>query len=128
LASFQAQEDASRHEPMADGPYAQFLRKLARLQQRLPFAEEASPVRLAIVTARSAPAELRVIHTLRHWGVTINGIFFLGGVAKTRILQAFRPHIFFDDQDTHLLPAADSVPAGQVPYRTDSVLHPRNAP
>ena len=122
LASFQEQEDASRHEPMADGPYAQFLRKLARLQQRLPFAVEESPVRLAIVTARSAPAELRVIHTLRHWGVTVNEIFFLGGVAKTGILQAFRPHIFFDDQEAHLDPAADSVPAGRVPYRSDSVL------
>jgi 5'-nucleotidase len=128
LASFQAQEDASRHQPLAHGPYAQFLRKLARLQERLPFAAEESPVRLAIVTARSAPAELRVIHTLRHWGVSVNGIFFLGGVAKTRILEAFRPHIFFDDQDVHLEPAAGSVPAGRVPYRSDSVLHPRNAP
>ena len=122
LASFQEQEDSCRHEPMADGPYAQFLRKLARLQERLPFAVEESPVRLAIVTARSAPAELRVIHTLRHWGVTVNEIFFLGGVAKTRILQAFRPHIFFDDQEAHLEPAADTVPAGRVPYRSDSPL------
>ena len=122
LASFQEQENASRDQPMADGPYAQFLRKLARLQQRLPFGFEESPVRLAIVTARSAPAELRVIHTLRHWGVSVNGIFFLGGVAKTRILEAFRPHIFFDDQDVHLEPAAGSVPAGKVPYRSDSIL------
>jgi 5'-nucleotidase len=127
LASFQEQEDASRHEPMADGPYAQFLRKLGRLQERLPFAVEESPVRLAIVTARSAPAELRVIHTLRHWGVTVNEIFFLGGVAKTRILQAFRTHIFFDDQDAHLEPAAGSVPAGKVPYRSDSPLHQAQA-
>ena len=133
LASFQQQEDASRHEPMADGPYAQFLRKLARLQERLPFGVEASPVRLAIVTARSAPAELRVIHTLRHWGVTVNEIFFLGGVGKTRILQAFRPHLFFDDQEVHLEPAASSVPAGRVPYRSDSPLQamaaqPKQAP
>ena len=83
---------------------------------------EESPLRLAIVTARSAPAELRVIHTLRHWGVTVNNIFFLGGVAKTRILQSFRPHIFFDDQDIHLEPAAASVPAGRVPYHSDSPL------
>jgi 5'-nucleotidase len=126
LASFQQLEDSSRDQPMADGPYAQFLRKLARLQERLPFAVEQSPVRLAIVTARSAPAELRVIHTLRHWGVTVNETFFLGGVPKTRILQAFRPHIFFDDQDAHLEPAHGSVPAGRVPYRSDSVLHPEN--
>jgi 5'-nucleotidase len=48
-------------------------------------------VRLAIVTAFSAPAELRVIHTLRHWGVTVNETFFLGGVPKTRILQGLPP-------------------------------------
>lgn len=126
LATFQAQEDASRDHPLADGPYAQFLRKLALLQQRLPFAVEESPLRLAIVTARSTPAELRVIHTLRHWGVTVNELFFLGGVAKTLVLQAFRPHIFFDDQDIHLEPAAASVPAGRVPYRSDSPLHAAN--
>lgn len=93
------------------------------MQDRLPFAVEQSPVRLAIVTARSAPAELGVIHTLRHWGLTVNETFFLGGVPKTRILQAFRPHIFFDDQEAHLEPAASSVPAGKVPYRSDSPLN-----
>ncbi len=90
-------------------------------------------MRLAIVTACSAPAELRVIHTLRHWGVTVNEIFFLGGVSKTRILQAFRPHLFFEDQEVHLEPAASSVPAGKVPYRSDSPLQamatqPKQAP
>jgi 5'-nucleotidase len=112
--------DEKQNEPMQDGPYANLLRKLARLQERLPFGADVSPVRIAIVTARSAPAEMRVIHTLRHWGVYVNEIFFLGGAAKSKIVKAFRAHLFFDDQDLHLDPAARHVPSGRVPYRPDS--------
>lgn len=122
LDGFHRKEDELQEQPLADGPYAVLLRKLARLQNRLPFGVEFSPVRIAIVTARSAPAEMRVINTLRHWGVQVNDIFFLGGVEKAKVLKAFRPHIFFDDQDLHLDPAAKHVPAGRVPYRSDSPL------
>jgi 5'-nucleotidase len=108
---------------MLEGPYASFLQKLAKLQSRLPFGEEMSPVRLAIVTARSAPAEMRVINTLRHWGVYVNEVFFLGGLNKAAILKAFKPHIFFDDQDLHIEHAAKVVPSGKVPYKTDSPLN-----
>jgi len=122
LERFQASEDLNQDVPMADGPYAVLLRKLSRLQERLPSRVEFSPVRIAIVTARSAPAELRVIKTLRHWGVYVNEIFFLGGLEKTKVLKAFRPHVFFDDQDLHLDPAAKIVPSCKVPYRSDSPL------
>jgi hypothetical protein len=37
-------------------------------------------------------------------------------VSKTKILHAFRPHIFFDDQVRHVLPASKLVPSGHVPY------------
>jgi 5'-nucleotidase len=114
--------DEQRDAPRNDGPYATLLRKLARLQERLPFGADASPVRIAIVTARSAPAEMRVINTLRRWGVYVNEIFFHGGVAKSRIVKAFRAHLFFDDQDLHLDPAARHVPSGRLPYRSDSPL------
>ena len=109
---------------MGKGPYALFLEKLSKLQNRLPFPVELSPVRIAIVTARNGPAELRVIKTLRQWGVNVNEMFFLGGVEKTKVLEAFRAHIFFDDQDLHLEPAAKRVPSGKVPYRLDSALNP----
>jgi 5'-nucleotidase len=124
MAAFHAKEDERQNEPMGDGPYATLLRKLSRLQERLPFSVELSPVRIAIVTARNAPAELRVIKTLRHWGVYVNEIFFLGGVEKTKILKAFKPHIFFDDQDLHLDPASKHVPSCKVPYKSDSPLNP----
>lgn len=123
LDEFQQNEDMQQHVPMLEGPYASFLQKLAKLQSRLPFGVEMSPVRLAIVTARSAPAEMRVINTLRHWGVYVNEVFFLGGLNKAAILKAFKPHIFFDDQDLHIEVACKLVPAGKVPYKTDSLLN-----
>jgi 5'-nucleotidase len=123
LKKFHAEEDTKQNEPMQDGPYAILLRKLARLQQRLPFGVEFSPVRIGIVTARNAPAEMRVIKTLRHWGIYVNEIFFLGGVEKTDVVKAFKAHIFFDDQDLHLDPAAKYIPSGKVPYHSDSLLN-----
>ena len=83
---------------------------------------EHSPVRIAIVTARNSPAEMRVIKTLREWGVYADEAFFLGGVGKTQVLEAFKPHIFFDDQDLHLKDASAVVPSGKVLYETGSML------
>lgn len=123
LAGFHANEDSQKDVPMPEGPYATLLGKLSKLQKRLPFSVEFSPVRIAIVTARNAPAEMRVITTLREWGVYVNEIFFLGGVEKTKVVKAFRAHIFFDDQDLHLDLAAKHVPSGKVPYRSDSLLN-----
>jgi len=123
LDRFHTIENEKQKEPMNDGPYANLLRKLAKLQGSLPFGADVSPVRIAIVTARSAPAEMRVINTLRHWGVYVNEIFFLGGMQKSKVVKAFSPHIFFDDQDLHLDPAAKHVPSGRVPYRSDSPLY-----
>ncbi|MCZ8250914.1 MAG: 5'-nucleotidase [Hylemonella sp.] len=126
LQGFHKNEDVNQDVPMPDGPYAVFLEKLSRLQKRLPFGVEFSPVHIAIVTARNAPAEMRVIKTLRHWGVYVNEIFFLGGVEKAAVLKAFRPHIFFDDQDLHLDAAAKHVPAGKVPYKSNSPLNSKD--
>ncbi|ROS05318.1 5'-nucleotidase [Sinobacterium caligoides] len=123
LDSFLANEDRKQDVPMPAGPYATLLKKLSRLQDRLPFSVDYSPVRIAIVTARNAPAELRVIKTLRHWGVYVDEVFFLGGIDKAQVLKAFRPHIFFDDQDLHLERAAALVPSGRVPYSSGSALN-----
>jgi 5'-nucleotidase len=123
LDTFCATEDQQQNQPMLEGPYAALLKKLSRLQERLPFNVETSPVRISIVTARSAPAEMRVIKTLRHWGVYVDEIFFLGGLEKTKVLEAFQPHIFFDDQELHLENASKVVPSGKVPYASSSPLN-----
>lgn len=65
---------------------------------------------------------MRVINTLRFWGVYVDEAFFLGGVGKAKVLSAFNPHIFFDDQDVHLEAAATLVPSAKVPYLTKSGL------
>lgn len=122
LKAFHDSEDSSSDVPMREGPFASFLKKLAQLQKRLPDPVEYSDVRLSIVTARNAPAETRVITTLRAWDVYVDAAFFLGGLSKQRILAALRPHIFFDDQETHALPASVVVPAGKVPYASSSAL------
>lgn len=126
LDVFHKNEDTHRNEPMSEGPYAQLLKKLARLQDRLPFDIEVSPIRIAIVTARNSPAEIRVITTLRHWGVYVDAIFFLGGMDKSEILRAYQPHIFFDDQDLHLENASKHSPSARVPHKSDSPLNEKD--
>jgi len=123
MQAFHENEDKSQNIPMVEGPFASFLKKLALLQQRLPMRMEYSPVRIAIVTARNAPSDLRVIKTLRHWGVYVDEAFFLGGIEKSKILSSFRAHIFFDDQDAHLQTSSLVVPSGKVLYPSHSVLH-----
>ncbi|MCY7295496.1 5'-nucleotidase [Alteromonas sp. a30] len=122
MEAFHAQEDEKQDIPMQDGPYANLLRKLSKLQDRLPIKVEYSPIRIAIVTARNSPSEMRVIKTLREWGVYVDEAFFLGGVSKDKVLKAFNPHIFFDDQDVHLDAAANLVPSGKVPYLSSSEM------
>jgi len=122
LDAFWAEEDEKQDIPLQEGPHANLLRKLSKIQERLPGCKEFSPVRLAVMTARNSPAEMRVIKTIRSWDVYIDQAFFLGGLQKSRFLKAFKPHIFFDDQDSHLDPAALEVPSAKVLYPSDSPL------
>jgi 5'-nucleotidase len=73
-------------------------------------------LRISLVTARSAPAHERAVRSLAAWGVTVNDAFFLGGIEKSKVLRVMRPHIFFDDQTTHLLPAASFAAGVHIPY------------
>jgi 5'-nucleotidase len=122
IEAFHENEDKSQNIPMNEGPFASFLKKLAKLQERLPMSMELSPVRIAIVTARNSPSDLRVIKTLRHWGVYVDEAFFLGGIEKSKILKSFKAHIFFDDQDVHLESSSLVVPSGKVLYPSTSKL------
>jgi 5'-nucleotidase len=121
LEAFQAHEARHADVPMQEGPFLGFLRALCALQQRFP--SEACPLRTALITARDAVSHQRVVRTLRAMDVRIDECFFLGGVAKDRILKAWRPHIFFDDQMAHVGPASKVSPAAQVP-RHDKAAPP----
>lgn len=119
LTAFEKNEESNADIPLAEGPFAKFLRKLNRLQREI--GTEDCPIRTALVTSRSAPAHERVIRTLRAWDVRVDEAFFLGGIEKKDFLKAFGAQIFFDDQSVHTISAACAVPAARVPYRRDAV-------
>ena len=102
------------------GPLQELLLKIARLQElektRAASLENYEPrLKVAIITSRNAPSHKRVVTSLREWGITIDQTFLLGGMNKSRILDIFRPHIFFDDQKLHLDGATTVAPCVHVP-------------
>jgi 5'-nucleotidase len=114
LDAFIEHEKKNVKNPMKKGPFAKLLFTIANIQKK--FKDEKSPIRTALVTARSAPTHERVIQTLNVWGVRIDEAFFLGGSEKYEILEAFGADIFFDDQDVHLDLSANVVPSAKVIY------------
>jgi 5'-nucleotidase len=124
LAAFNEIEAAAAHRPLPGGPFKDFLLALHRIQALFP--ADASPLRTALITARGAPSHERVIRTLRAWGIRIDEALFLGGLEKTRFLQAFDADIFFDDQEVHCEAARPLVPTGHVPHGVANV--DRDAP
>lgn len=123
LRAFHDRESQMRDLPIEKGPYAELLIKLSNLQKRLPAGLQYSPIKIALVTARNAPADLRAIKTLREWGVNVDMAFFLGGLEKTAVLRTFAPHIFFDDSIQHIDAARHFIPTALVPYHSTSLLH-----
>lgn len=119
LAAFQEYEQQHRHTPHAPGPLADLFLKLSHLQrlERELLAENPQQrkiLRVAIVTARGAPAHERVLTTLQDWGVETDEAFFLGGMQKMRVLDVLKPHIFFDDQLSHL--ESGQLPMVHIPF------------
>jgi len=114
IDAFHRHETERADEPLPGGPFRGFLAALHRLQAAFP--ADASPIRTALVTARSAPAHKRVILTLRGWGVRLDEALFLGGRDKGPFLQAFGADIFFDDSHANVESARQHVATGHVPH------------
>ena len=114
LEAFHRNETERAREPLAVGPFRGFLEALHRIQAAFPI--EGSPIRTALVTARSAPAHKRVILTLREWGVRIDEALFRGGRSKGPFLEAFGADIFFDDSMLNVESARRHVATGHVPH------------
>lgn len=103
LQDFLAHEQKFIDVPHNPGPLAPFVKKLAVIQKLEGERLAADPqykrkLKVAIVTARNAPAHERVVNTMRQWDIAVNEAFFLGGVEKRLVLEVLQPHIFFDDQ------------------------------
>ena len=115
IDAFHRNEVENADTPLSGGPFRGFLGALHRLQAAFPAGED-SPIRTALVTARSAPAHKRVILTLRSWGVRLDEALFLGGRDKGPFLQAFGADIFFDDSHANVESARQHVATGHVPH------------
>lgn len=121
LCEFQTHETEKQDIPHQPGPLADLFRKLSSMQkleeEKLKNTPEYKKIlRIAIVTARNAPAHERVVTTLKEWGVSPDESFFLGGMEKSRILTILKPHMFFDDQRSHLESSAGNIPMVHIPF------------
>jgi len=107
-------EEGSSEDPISPGPFNGFLKKLNIIQSHFPI--DNCPIRIALVTARAAPAHKRVIKTLRKEKIRIDETFFLGGLPKGKFLKGFSADIFFDDLSENCAEATSHVSTGHVPY------------
>lgn len=120
IEAFEQHERENAKKPLPEGPFARLLVALSFIQNNFKAPDgRALPLRTALVTARSSPAHERVIRTLRAWNIAIDETFFMGGVNKSAVLAAFKPHMFFDDQHGHCMHASSVVPTGRVPYKQE---------
>lgn len=121
LEAFHKSEQLKANEPHMPGPLHDFAKKLSYWQKFEAKRREEDPsykplLRIAIVTARNAPSHTRFVRTLEEWGLTATETFFLGGIDKGRILRVLKPHLFLDDQKTHLLNIADEIPCVHIVF------------
>ncbi|MEU6508110.1 MULTISPECIES: 5'-nucleotidase [Streptomyces] len=121
LEEFRAHEARNAATPHDPGPLRDFLAGVNRIQRREAERREADPdyvvrVHVSIVTARNAPAHERAVNSLKQWGVRVNDAFFLGGIDKGAVMAVLRPHLFFDDQVTHLESTSRTTPSVHVPF------------
>ena len=121
LDMFHEHERKFRDKPLESGPLMPLLRRISEFQKRerqkaQNMAEYTQMLRIAIITARNAPAHERMIHTLSEADIDADELFLLGGIEKKRVLDVLKPQIFFDDQIGHLEPASMSTPCVHIPF------------
>lgn len=117
LEAFVKNELTNVDVPMKEGPFARFLQALHYIRDIYP-----DKIRIALVTARSGTSIDRAVKTLRHWGIHVDEGFFLGSLPKGNFISAFKPHIFFDDQEKHIQSASPHAPSGRVPYLQNGAM------
>jgi 5'-nucleotidase len=120
LPLFHHSENENREKPLGSGPMMKLFQGLSNLQM-LEKADKKSnsneqSLRVAIVTARNAPAHERLITTLEKYNIETDELFLTGGIEKTKFLDILKPHIFFDDQLGHLTKAKENTPSVHIPF------------
>lgn len=121
LDLFHEHERRFKERPLESGPLMPLLQRISEFQRlerqkTQSMNEYTQMLRIAILTARNAPAHERMIHTLAAAGIDVDELFLLGGIEKKRVLDVLKPHIFFDDQIGHLEPASAATPSVHIPF------------
>jgi len=86
LEAFSNHEKENRLVLLKEGPFASFIKMIHKLQIECKMINY--PIFTSLVTSRSYPAHERVLRTLRSWDISIDEVFFLGGIEKSEILKA----------------------------------------
>jgi 5'-nucleotidase len=120
LNEFHKLETKKILEPHKPGPLNELFKKIAYFQklETKKQKEDLSYTRIlktSIVTARNAPSHERMINTLKSWDITVDEVFFLGGIEKKRILEVLKPHMYFDNQTVHLKQIIN-IPMVHIPF------------
>ncbi|MDV7339967.1 5'-nucleotidase [Terasakiella sp. A23] len=126
LPLFHHHEKLKREQPLNSGPMFPLLKKISDLQKleaTKPYGTNnpEKHVRVAILTARNAPAHERLITTLENYDIQTDELFLTGGIEKKNYLDILKPQIFFDDQLGHLEPASKDTPCVHVPFGVRNV-------
>lgn len=129
LGDFHDHEVAHATTPHDAGPLKDLFTKISFFQKleakrRVDEPSYVPALRVAIVTARNAPANERMVTTLHDWGFDAAELFLMGGIEKKRVLDVLKPHIYFDDQLVHLEMAAETTPSVLIPFgfRNEALL------
>lgn len=121
LLKYKNGEFTDADDPVEPGPFTPVLAKISQMNASLP--KDKAPFILSLLTARGGPASERALATVVEYGIKLNGDSgWMGGSDKGTWLEAYRPHVFFDDQQTHLERGAEFCPTGRVPYKTGSPM------
>ncbi|XP_064159261.1 cytosolic 5'-nucleotidase 1A-like isoform X2 [Anguilla rostrata] len=117
LEAFIKNEKDKEDTPLKEGPLKCFLEVLCYLQKML---SDRSPFKVLtyLVTSRNPIiCGTRALKTLTSWDQEVNQAFFMAKSPKGPLLATIRPHIFFDDQKSHIDKALEwGVISAHVPY------------
>lgn len=107
--------------PLNPGLLMDFLQKLSYFQKledkKMKVDTSYTKIlKTSIITARNAPSHERAINTLKSWDVSVDEMFLLGGIDKKRILEILKPHLFIDDQISHLSMDLKDIPLVHIPF------------
>jgi 5'-nucleotidase len=118
---FHEHESQNSNIPLKPGILADFFKKLSYFQEletkkKLSDRNYRKILKTSILTARNAPSHERAINTLKSWNVEVDEMILTGGIEKRRFLKIMKPHLFLDDQISHLDTDLRDVPLVHIPF------------